>query len=997
MTFSDPLMSECLVYQLKLGRSVVGRLDSDKPAAIRLSGQNILEEHCFFDNENGAVTIQAPANSITFLNGKRIVPNQAHKLHSGFRIILGEHHVFRFNNPEEVRKQRDRQKLLSPAMEEGEGEPSGNASPATRPESPVESAVDVDWNYAKREAALHLAGLDPNKMPDDQLDTLYEKITKVKTLRGRRFENGSRPESSASYSQLDDMWSEAGRPVQNSVTFTDDTSVADNQNSVVNDDGASNATASAQIREMQEQLETQRVEFENRLSAIDDGQGREAEDLKVEKEHMELQLIVVQAQMKRLLEMRGRGKIDDDFVAFEPAIYTAKQLRLIRKVLDKWRAHRAFSMAETVLSNAVTVKEANIISKELGKDVTYNFTIAAGGSLAAPSSSLDSIASLDEFGDVADPVLASATQPSVGIKVVDRVNNAIYVWSLDRLIQQLQKMRNLTTFIDRPQVSQHFSTAQPFYDSPAPVYSFIGNSLISLAPLARKLSATSTVPIFCRYTSEAIGSCRVDIKVANVIAPIKRGYGSNASTRASSPISNNLQPGSKVSCIMTVDQVKGLGSNDFASVHIQVRLASLTGPSVHNRDVYASPTVDLVTSGSSELKFRRTFQLAVTSKVLMHMREGYAPIEFFAALQPTYLERMERWDEMRDQRNVLTKPPPSRTLSANSATSTQGMRRSENDFVVEQTHDVVAWLSVCELSAEGKYAPVPVISAGHLDPGSFSLHQGLQRKLQLTLSSNSGKQLPWIAVTKLKLGNIRLLDAKGRTHESESRELVEVKIHKQQNVEFKPDGTGTLTIEAPWDSSAHESPLLNRTTASGQRILLQVQWWVDIDTCLDRVQFSMDMAVTMRARDAGGPSRFASIFSSNKHLSKSSAIFTLKMTPPLTRSAKDLWRLDTSEKYVRGEESLIGWKPRGISVVEDYERLVATERRSADVQAIKVILAANPPSSYSGGKSHDMLTKESLELWKKKFGHKGRVRIALVYSYSASWMLLDHFEPRSGR
>lgn len=43
----------------------MGRLDSDKPAAIRLSGENILEEHCYIDNENGIVTLQAPADSIT--------------------------------------------------------------------------------------------------------------------------------------------------------------------------------------------------------------------------------------------------------------------------------------------------------------------------------------------------------------------------------------------------------------------------------------------------------------------------------------------------------------------------------------------------------------------------------------------------------------------------------------------------------------------------------------------------------------------------------------------------------------------------------------------------------------------------------------------------------------------------------------------------------------------------------------------------------------------
>lgn len=124
---------------------------------------------------------------------------------------LGEHHVFRFNHPEEVRKQRDRQKHLSIGMNgDLESEPSGQASPTTRPDSPASSAADADWNFAKREAALRLAGLDPDSMPDDQLDSLYEKITKVKTLRGRRFEGGSRPDSSLSLSQMDDMWSEMG-------------------------------------------------------------------------------------------------------------------------------------------------------------------------------------------------------------------------------------------------------------------------------------------------------------------------------------------------------------------------------------------------------------------------------------------------------------------------------------------------------------------------------------------------------------------------------------------------------------------------------------------------------------------------------------------------------------------------------------------------------------------------------------------------------------------
>ncbi|KIM22662.1 hypothetical protein M408DRAFT_28506 [Serendipita vermifera MAFF 305830] len=326
---------------------------------------------------------------------------------------------------------------------------------------------------------------------------------------------------------------------------------------------------------------------------------------------------------------------------------------------------------------------------------------------------------------------------------------------------------------------------------------------------------------------------------------------------------------------------------------------------------------------------------------------------------------------MREQRNII--PKPNGSAPTNSNPNLPAMRRSENDFVVEQVHDVVPWLTICELGSDGKYNPVPVLSQSPLDPGSFLLRQGLQRRLRLTLSSNSGKQLPWVAVTKIRIGNIRLLDGKGRAHESESKELIGIKLGKQQNVEFKPDGSGTLSIDTPWDSSMHDSSLLNRVTASGQRILLQIGWSVDMDTCLDPVVFSMDMAVAIQARDAGTPSRFASMFSSTKRLANTSAIFSLKLTPPLTRSAKDLWRLDTSEKYIRGEEALGLWRPRGISVVEDYERLVATEKRSADVQAIKVILASSPPQPYSGGRPQEDILRDTLALWQKKFGHRGQI------------------------
>ena len=616
-------------------------------------------------------------------------------------------------------------------------------------------------------------------------------------------------------------------------------------------------------------------------------------------------------------------------------------------------------------------------SKELGKDVSYNFTIASGGSLAAPTSGVDNIGSLDGFGDVADPRLASATQPSVAIKVLDKKHCAIYTWSLDRLQQQLQRMRNLTTYIDRPSYTQHFSSDKPFYDSPPPQFSFIGNALISLAPLSRRLSSSSVVPIFCRYTAEAIGSCRVDLKISSVIQmSSKHVSGSAASTRPSSPAPSLLPPGSKISFFLTIDCIKGLSSHDFTALHLQVRLSSFVGPSLANEEIFTSSVLDMETSSLSELKFRRTFSIVAPIKVINYLRQGYAPIEFFAAVKSTYLERLERWDEMRELR--VHPRPTSPMCQTDDKTNTQMMRRSETDFVIEQLHDVAARVQIRELAADGEYVPVPVVSQGSLDQGAFFLHQGLQRRIYLELSSDSGPQLPWSDVTKVRLGNVRLLDPKGRIHDSTSKAMVTLPLLADQTVEFKPDGTGSLISEALWDSSVHDSVLLNRVTTNPYRVIMQLQWAVVVETCSEPVQFSMDIAVTMQTRDARPPNRFLTFLSSGKILSRMNSIFKVRLSPPLTRSPQDLWRLDTSEKYVRGEEVLQNWKSRGMSVVEDYNRLVKTERRAADVQAIRVVLTSSramsrPPPSGSGVWGSDTLLHKTVTLWQKRFGHPDEV------------------------
>ena len=181
-------------------------------------------------------------------------------------------------------------------------------------------------------------------------------------------------------------------------------------------------------------------------------------------------------------------------------------------------------------------------------------------------------------------------------------------------------------FIDQPSYSQRFSSEEPFYDSPPPLYSFIGDTLVSLAPISRRLSFTSIVPIFCQYTAEAIGSCRIDLQILNV-APPKRHPGSGTSMRSSSPLPSpimngykSLSIGSKISFMLTIDSVKALSPQDFSAVHLQARLASVIGPGVAAKEIFASSVVNLESASLSDLKFRRMFTIGTTMKMLAHIK-----------------------------------------------------------------------------------------------------------------------------------------------------------------------------------------------------------------------------------------------------------------------------------------------------------------------------------------------------------------------------------------
>ncbi|GBC06139.1 hypothetical protein RclHR1_06640017 [Rhizophagus clarus] len=949
----DPLMSECLVYQIKPGKTRVGRLESESHADIRLSGENILDEHCYFENVEGIVTLHPHEDSTTMVNGMRI--NKAKKLRSGYRIILGDFHVFRFNNPEEVRRERAKSKQLSisigPLTPNGNGEDSAKAPDSPTSTASLMSEAVIDWNFAKREVAINClnSGTDTNlntlgTLPDEYLQRLMDDLKKIQSARR------TRPDSRNS--DFDDSSNGTYETIDNPYSPEIPAAELEDKLKVIKE-------------EMQQQLDLQKQEYEEKIKLIEQS-NLEADELKAEKTQMEEKLKMVQKEMQMIQAQEYQRKMKrlshaphEEYLSPDPP-YTEEELRLIHMALKKWKRQRFVQMAETILSNAVILKEANVISKELEKKILYQFTIIEDEPYTNPVSVLECTSALNQFYNNEDTSLHASKKPCVGVKVIDTKNDVVYVWSLDKLKARLQKMRNLYNFIDRPQYSKHFNWEDPFYENPCPGFTFIGCASVGLTCLLMKTEYEQNAPVICRYSGIVYGYCKVHIKFLTA--------------DKQKEISTKLSVGSQVVFEIAILELTGIKESQFSQVHVQFKLSSFGNvhPLTQGEIIYATEPASDFGNNPITYNYEQTLKMVVSPAMMEVLTNGMLTFEVFGRAKRCVLDDMERWDDQNER-------PLYRGVNGSglSETSTSRERRSEDELVAEEKHDVVAWVQVCELAPSGEYVPVQVLSQNPLDPGAFFLRQGLQRRIILTLTHNSGQQFPWSKITKMEIGRVRLLDGKGRLSESPVQNDIQMNLIPAQNPQFNVDGTSVIIAKASWDSTLHDSIFLNRTTQSNSRVLLGLNWYVEAEKCVEPISFHMDIAVQIQGREARPPSKLIQLLNQSKVLSKTSGLFSVVLKPPMTRKISELWRLNTANKYVRGEEFLGNWKPRGVSLVKDYKKISELIRRLEAVECTKQILALHEvrkglsdekPENCEICSNPDDLAKKAVTLWKKKWG-----------------------------
>ncbi|KAI5796634.1 putative kinesin [Geopyxis carbonaria] len=904
----DPLLAECLVYNIKPGTTRVGNVETSTTAQIRLNGSKILQDHCRFENENGTVTLVPNEGAAVMVNGLRI--DGSRRLRTGFRIILGDFHIFRFNHPQEARAERDRLRQSAtinsaqhPQSPEHKHTMSNgfnseildridSETASSRPESPapIPNSRDMEWSFARREAASAWLG-DSSKiktLTDDELDGLLEEMQRVKAIRR------GRPDSRIDFvdDETETIDSFQGREKYSSTAILDDISL----DTIITTPSTPNQGESEERlrlvkQEMQTQLEKQKEEYQERLKAAEEA-NVEVEEIKEERSKMQQQLDLAREEMQLELEkQRQQFETRLEEITLWPAKpkvvkeqLTDSQARLVRSFVDHWRQRKYVRMAESILQHAATLKEAQIMSNEMEKSVVFQFTIVDEGHTFA--SSYDLV--LNVISTEGDEFLEMAKKPCVGVRVMDFHAEVVHLWSLEKLQNRVRQMRQIYQYLDRPEYLQHFRLGDPFTEPILPRYSLVGDVDVPLTAIFESRSQEFALDVTSPHTQCVIGIIKL------VVEP------SEAETRSTLKFNVRMQ------------EMIGFAEREGTQVHAQMFIPGVSDDS-------GATTTALVTNfDEGIIRFNTVHSMSIP--LGGPLRNAMLRVAIFAKIMPMHLEKLLSWDDMRDHSNSIS------PLKKNT-------RINETEFYSEERHDVFARVQILELSESGEYLPVEVVQQSDIDPGAFQLHQGLQRRIQLSLTHSSGEALQWHQIYDIRIGSVRLLDPRGKIPDlSSPTKEVRLSTILGPVIKINPDGTSTVTVVAQWDSSLHNSILLDRTTADKYRVQMCLRWNVSSERLSEPILFSLDVAAQIQSRIVRSPSKFMQLWSTNRVVHASVGLYQLVIRPAAARRAGDLWRMNTLHRYVKGEEYLAGWTPRGVSLVRDF---IAAKKRKLRVSEVE--------------------------------------------------------------
>ncbi|XP_035504184.1 kinesin-like protein KIF1A isoform X4 [Scophthalmus maximus] len=252
-------------------------------------------------------------------------------------------------------------------------------------------------------------------------------------------------------------------------------------------------------------------------------------------------------------------------------------------------------------------------------------------------------------------------------------------------------------------------------------------------------------------------------------------------------------------------------------------------------------------------------------------------------------------------------------------------------------YDLMVFFEICELEANGDYIPAVVDHRGGMPcHGTFLLHQGLQRRITVTIVHESGGDMEWKEVRELVVGRLRSTPEADETIIDPN--ILSLNILSTGYVRPMQDDSISLGVdhrtfyrfETAWDSSMHNSLLLNRVTPYGEKIYMTLSAYLEMENCTQPAVITKDICMVFYSRDTklSASRSIRNLFGTGSLRAadgnRVTGVYEVSLcnladagSPGMQRRRRRV--LDTSVAYVRGEENLAGWRPRSDSLILDHQ------------------------------------------------------------------------------
>ncbi|XP_019115844.2 kinesin-like protein KIF1A isoform X8 [Larimichthys crocea] len=268
----------------------------------------------------------------------------------------------------------------------------------------------------------------------------------------------------------------------------------------------------------------------------------------------------------------------------------------------------------------------------------------------------------------------------------------------------------------------------------------------------------------------------------------------------------------------------------------------------------------------------------------------------------------------------LSKPVPATKLTA--------MTRPQAG-PCHSKYDLMVFFEICELEANGDYIPAVVDHRGGMPcHGTFLLHQGLQRRVTVTIVHESGGDMEWKDIRELVVGRLRNTPEADETIIDPN--ILSLNILSAGYVRPMQDDRTFFRFEAAWDSSMHNSLLLNRVTPYGEKIYMTLSAYLEMENCTQPAVITKDICMVFYSRDTklSASRSIRNLFGTGSLRAadgnRVTGVYEVSLcnladagSPGMQRRRRRV--LDTSVAYVRGEENLAGWRPRSDSLILDHQ------------------------------------------------------------------------------